>query len=215
MSFLNNGFMSVLGKIADMFLLSVLWLLFCIPVITIVPATIALYYATVKVVRRDAGYVFKDFLKGFSQNLKQGLVLELIYLLVGALLYFANHFAKLTGLTTTLGKCYYLFFLIVTAVLACVSAYLLPVISRFTLSLLSAFRLAVFFSVTNLLTLVPVLITLAAGIAAAWIIPPAVLVLPCAWCFLLSYSVEKVLVRYMKEQLENPEQYAGMWYMDE
>ena len=215
MSFLNNGFMSALGKIADMFLLSVLWLLFCLPVITIIPATIALYYATAKVVRRDAGYVFKDFLKGFSQNLKQGIVLDLIYLLVGVLLYFANHFAKLTGLTTTLGKCYYLFFLISTAVLACVSAYLLPVISRFTLSLLSAFRLAVFFSVTNLLTLVPVLITLAAGIALAWIIPPAVLVLPSAWCFLLSYSVEKVLVRYMKEQLENPEQYAGMWYMDE
>ena len=215
MSFLNNGFMSALGKIADMFLLSVLWLLFCLPVITIVPSTIALYYATVKVVRRDAGYVFQDFIKGFAQNWMQGIVLELIYLLVGALLYFANYFAKLAGLTTTLGQCYYLVCLIATAVLACISAELLPVSSRVSLSLLSAFRLAVFFSVTNLLTLVPVMITLAAGIAIAWIFPPAILVLPCAWCFLLSYSVEKALIRYMKEKMENPEQYAGMWYMDE
>lgn len=215
MSFWNNGFMTALGKIADMFLLSVLWLLFCIPVITAVPAAIALYYATVKVVRRDAGYVFQDFLKGFTQNWKQGMILELFYFLAGLLLYFARSFAKFVGLVTPLGKCYYLFFLISTMMLACVSAYLLPVISRFTLSLLSAFRLAVFFSVKNLLTLVPVLITLAAGIIVAWMIPPAILILPSAWCFLLSYSVEKVLIRYIKEQLGNQEQYAGMWYMDE
>lgn len=215
MSFLNNGFMSALGKIADMFFLSVLWILFSLPVVTIVPSTIALYYATVKVVRRDAGYVFRDFLNGFRQNLKQGMALELIYFIIGALLYAARRFAYLAGLTSTLGRCYYLFFLISVIVISCVSAYLLPVISRFTLSLLSAFRLAVFFSLTNLLTLVPVLITLAAGIALAWVIPPAVLVLPSAWCFLHSYGVEKALVRYIKEQTQDPQQHEGRWYMEE
>lgn len=55
MSFLNNSFMEGLTKFADMVILSVLWLLFSIPVVTIVPATIALYYASVKVVRRQAG----------------------------------------------------------------------------------------------------------------------------------------------------------------
>ena len=214
MSFFNNGFMSALGKIADLFFLSVLWLLFCIPIVTVVPSTIALYYATVKVVRRDAGYVFQDFVKGFSQNWKQGIVLNLIYIVIGALLYVANKFAKMAGLTSTLGKCYYLFFLISVVVIACISAYMLPVISRFTLSLLSAFRLAIFFSLTNLLTLVPVLLTLAAGVVVAFLFPPAILVLPAAWCFLLSYSVEKVLTRYIREQLD-PEEHAGKWYMEE
>ena len=53
MSFLNNRFIEALEKIADMFLLSVLWLICCIPIITIGTSTIALYYATVKVVRRE------------------------------------------------------------------------------------------------------------------------------------------------------------------
>ena len=215
MWFENNGFISALGKVADLFFLSVLWILFSLPVVTIVPSTIALYYATVKVVRRDAGYVFHEFLNGFKQNLKQGIALEVMYFMTGALLHAARRFAHLAGLTSTLGKCYYLFFLISVLLICCVSAYLLPVISRFTLSLLSAFRLAVFFSLTNLLTLVPVLITLAAGIALAWVIPPAILVLPSAWCLLHSYGVEKVLIRYIKEQTQDPKQHEGRWYMEE
>lgn len=213
MSFWNNGFMSVLGKIADLFLLSALWLLFCLPVVTVIPSTIALYHATVKVVRRDAGYVFQDFLKAFRQNWKQGMALELIYAVTGILLYMANRFAKVAGLGSALGKCYYLFFLVCVFLTACISAYLLPVISRFIISIGSAFRLAVFLSMTHLLTLIPVLLTLAAAVAAAWIVPPAALVLPAAWCFLLSFSVEKALAGYIREHL-NPKEHEGKWYME-
>lgn len=215
MSFFNNGFMSALGKLADMFLISVLWLLCCLPVITIIPSTIAMYYVTVKVVRRDAGYVFQDFFRGFSQNWKQGVLLELIYFVIGVLLYLAYHFSQAAGLTSIIGKCYYAFCLMMILFIACVTAYLLPVISRFRLSLFSAFRLALSFSFGNLVTLIPLLLTLAAGVAAVYIFPPAILILPPAYCFLLSYSVEKVLIRYIRNNLEHPEEHIGMWYMEE
>ncbi len=215
MSFVNNGFMSALGKIADMFILSVLWLLCCLPVVTAVPATIALYYGSVKVVRRGAGYAFRDFMKGFAQNWKQGLALELCYGGIAVLLSMARGYAEFAGLTSPDGKVYYLFFLIMVFVIACVTAYLLPVVSRFHLTLLCALRLAVSFSFSNLLTLIPLLITLAGAAAVSYLFPPALLVLPSAYCFLLSFSVEKVLIRYIRNNLERPEEHDGMWYMME
>lgn len=214
MSFINNRFMTFLTKLADMAILSLLWLVACIPMITIVPASIALYYAAVKVIRRGAGYPVRDFITGFVKNIKQGIVVNLFYLFVAFLLYLAYSYSQAAGLTTLIGKFYYLFFMVSVFLLACITAYLFPVLSRFEVSLIAAFRLAVSFAFGNLLTLVPLLFTFAGAVAIIYIFAPSILVLPAAYCFLLSYSVEKVLGNYLRQSMENTSFYDNMWYMD-
>ena len=62
---LDNPFFSIMGKIFDMMVISVVYILICIPIITIGPATTALYYVVVKLIRRERGYVFSEFFKSF------------------------------------------------------------------------------------------------------------------------------------------------------
>ena len=49
----DSPVMTVISKTADILLLSALWFICCVPLITIGAATTALYYSCVKAVRRD------------------------------------------------------------------------------------------------------------------------------------------------------------------
>ena len=77
--------MTYLIKIRDWMFLSVLWLVCSIPVITVGVSTTALYYVTLKMAKNEEVPVFKSFFKSFKDNLKQGILLTLIVLIVGAL----------------------------------------------------------------------------------------------------------------------------------
>ena len=57
----ETKFFKVTNQIGNILLVSVLWLIGCIPVITIGTSTIAMYYAMVKAVRCEEGYVTKEF----------------------------------------------------------------------------------------------------------------------------------------------------------
>ena len=75
---IEGRFFGGLTKIADFIILSILVVVFSLPVITIGPAMSAAYYVALKEVKNEEGYVFKSFLKAFKQNFKQGFIIELI-----------------------------------------------------------------------------------------------------------------------------------------
>ena len=83
---LNNPFFSFLSKVADIIILSFLWFLCCIPILTIGPASSALYYVMLKIARKEEVQVTSCFFKGFKDNFKQGLAHSLIFIVVGAVL---------------------------------------------------------------------------------------------------------------------------------
>lgn len=71
----------IMSRIADCILLSILWFVFSLPVITAGAATSALYYCVIKVLREDQGNTIHTFLKSFRANLKQGTIVTLLALL--------------------------------------------------------------------------------------------------------------------------------------
>lgn len=75
----NEGIMSFLNRIADFVILSTLWCVFSLPLITIGASTAALYHTTIKVIRQDRGYVFSTFLNSFKQNFRSTLLPTLIF----------------------------------------------------------------------------------------------------------------------------------------
>ena len=83
---LNNPFFSFLSKVADLVIVSFLWFVCCLPVITIGPATSALYYVTLKLARKEEVQITSCFFKGFKENFKQGLAYSIIFILLGAVL---------------------------------------------------------------------------------------------------------------------------------
>lgn len=82
---------SLLGRflnfIADLVILHFLWVICSLPIITIGASTTALYYSLMIRIRRDEGYIHRNFFKSFKQNFRQSTILWLIIILVSAVLW--------------------------------------------------------------------------------------------------------------------------------
>lgn len=72
-------------KVTDTLLLSLLWLVFSIPVVTVGASCSGLYYAYHKAVRQDGGHVFQYFWEAFQSNFKRSTVIWLSLLAFEAL----------------------------------------------------------------------------------------------------------------------------------
>ena len=70
---IDGPLMGFLNKTGQLIALSVLWLLSCLPVVTIPAATTALYYAVCKTVRHDRGSAVQEYRRSFRVNLLRGM----------------------------------------------------------------------------------------------------------------------------------------------
>ncbi len=82
----DSIFIRTLTRISDVFILSIIYIISCIPIITIGAATTALYYTAITSISREDGYIFKMYCKSFKQNFKQSTVIWLITAIVGIVL---------------------------------------------------------------------------------------------------------------------------------
>jgi uncharacterized membrane protein YesL len=165
-----------MGKVFDFIVLDIVTLLCCIPIITAGPAITALYYASMKLVRDEEGYVLKDFFKSFRQNFKQAFVLELILAVCAAFLAFDinityNWMNEGGGTMVRL-----LFFALVgLALVAAVTAvYVFPVLAKFENTVKKVIINSAMMAVRHLAFTVLMIIVYVAMVAAVYIYPIAI-----------------------------------------
>ena len=180
--------------------LSIVWIFLCLPVVTIGPATAALYYTVVKCVRgRESGafgYYFRSFLSGF----KTGLLATLAVLPAALLLWMGHDVVRWYG--TNLGGAAYIlyvayyFALIVPGGVLC---WLFPLLGRFEYSLKDLFRTAFQLSIVHLpSTVVVVLLTAQTAVFCLerwW----PVLFMPSVAMLLVSLFTERIFAKYSPE----------------
>lgn len=82
----ENRFWMFMDKVTDAVMISLLWLVCSLPVVTMGAATTAVFQFTLHQVRDEEGYVWKSFFKAFRQNFRQASLLWLGGLAVGAFL---------------------------------------------------------------------------------------------------------------------------------
>lgn len=115
-----------LGTLFDFVILNIVFLVTCIPVVTIGPAVSALYTITLREVRNEQGYIVRPYLTAFKENFKQSFLLSIFYTVIGAvLLYNLAFWAQMKTAAGTV-------FLVVVAV--CVLLYVLSLLYVFALS---------------------------------------------------------------------------------
>ena len=83
---MDNGLFRALGKLADLMLLNILFLVCSLPIFTIGASFTAMYYVTLKLAENEEGYIARGFLKSFKQNFKQATIIWLILLFFGIVL---------------------------------------------------------------------------------------------------------------------------------
>ena len=75
----DNPVMEFIAKIFDLVILNLIFIFSCVPIITIGASTSALSYVTLKMVRGEDPYIWRNFWKSFRQNFKQGTLVFLHY----------------------------------------------------------------------------------------------------------------------------------------
>ena len=134
---LDGSLMRALNGFADMIVMSLWWLLGCLPLVTIGASTTALYYAAMKSVAHE-GTVTRNFWKSYRQNLKQSIVVEVILIILGILLYTLYRISF--GMTGGLSGIAQLGFQVLFFVYLILLSYVFPVLSRFVLTVPQLFR---------------------------------------------------------------------------
>ena len=82
----EGKFMRYGAKLWDMMWLNVLTLICSIPIITAGPSLAAMHYVLLKIYRDEESGITKLFLKSFCQNFKQGIIIQILFLIVAYLL---------------------------------------------------------------------------------------------------------------------------------
>ena len=181
-----------LGYLGDLVMLSLLWTVFSIPVVTLGPASAALYDAAVHSIRRKEETVLARFFSTFKRELKQGIISTLIM---------AAAAAVLLGVPLLLlrarGGAYLLAVMPVLAFfLLCVLCWLWPVLSRFEMGLGALLNTSVRLAFGHILRSAAMAVLWAAAIYAGLRFVAPFFVCPALAALLSSYLIEPVFRSY-------------------
>ena len=183
--------------IIDIIFLGILWLLCCLPIITIGPASCAFYHAIVKCVRHGRGHTGATFFKSLKGNFKPAFLLWLIFLLLICLWLadmYAMNLLDPEGAKLMSGISAYLIIPVLIP-LPWVFAY----ISRFENSVWDTLKFSVFLSIKNLARTVMLLLIAAAFVILGWLFPALIPLLPGFCCLLMSFQTEPVFKKITAE----------------
>ena len=192
--------------IGDAVLISALFLLFCLPVVTIGASVTALYYTVYRKYKKKNDEITKDFMHSLKDNLKDGIIIHLLYTVFCAVAGF-NIFVAFNGFGSVKLPDWYTVASFVP---------LLPVIFSlpFVYPLLARFKNGIKGTLTNSYTLCMInfpkffLIWLIFIIALAISVcfPPAALLTPAGAMYLTQMITEKAFERAI--EVENAREEA-------
>ncbi|MCI8659147.1 MAG: YesL family protein [Lachnospiraceae bacterium] len=201
----DNPVWRFIGKLCDVLILNVLWIICSIPLVTMGASTTAVYYVTLKLVRDEEGPIIRSFFKSFKENLKQATVIWLILLMVGGLLGFDLYFFLFLEREPSLLRTVMMAIFGAFSMMALLtSMYVFPLQARFYNPVKRTFFNGFFMSVRHIFhSLAILLIDIGLPLAAIFVLP---LLQPLLFlfgfpllAFLNSYLLAGIFDQYMPE----------------
>lgn len=145
---MENPFFQFLSRVADLMILNILFLVTCIPIITIGPAWTALYYTTLKMVRNEESYIVRGYFKSFKENFKQAVLMWLIILAFSIILFLDFNISR--SMTGTMASIFLVASTAIGILLAIELLYLFPILSKFDNTIKNTFINAALMSIRHL-----------------------------------------------------------------
>lgn len=215
----NNPVFGALEQIIDIAWVSILWIVFSIPLFTVGASTTALYYTVTKVVRNHRSYIWREFFSSFRSNFKQSTIIWLLYALVMSILWIDIHVMGMFDSTIAATMKYT--FAIAMVMMTAVLFYALAYTARFVQKVKRIIINSALMAVRHLPQTILIMLIAALAVLSVYLMGIAFIFAPAVAAVLDSILLEKIFVRYMseedrkKEELRNhPEQYEYM-HLDE
>lgn len=197
---MNGPFITILTKIADFLCLSVLWVVFSLPIVTMGAASTALYKALHDCIRRNEAGVWKHFWNAFKENFKRSTLAWLIELLILVIL--AVDAGLLRGFKIEhlpLGNLYWVA-LLFEAVALTWTTYVAAYAARFQGSVKEVLYLGFTLLRLHPLRALYVMLVLLAGVTICLMVPYMLLFVPALVSWITSLTIEKVFRLHMKKE---------------
>lgn len=118
-----------LNKLGDIIVANLLFLVCCIPIITIGPALTALYHCMLRTVKGNNNGTTKTFFRAFKENFRQSLIVWLGLLAVGFILFLNIRFLQNT--VSVVSKPLFYVSLGIAGLVIILALYIFPVIAAF------------------------------------------------------------------------------------
>lgn len=203
----NSKFSQTVNQIVDCFFLSMLWIVFSLPVITIGASTTALYHAVDKVFRKEEGHLFREYWRVFRRDFKRATILWGIALLICVVMA-ANAFLAFdfTWTNSSLQTGLQILAIFSIAFFGVWMQFWFPYLARFDdpvrRILKNTLTMMMVETKTALRLLILGIIVVALDLVLSKYAPFFVLVLPVAYMVSLNPIMEKMFARYISQQKE-------------
>lgn len=173
---LDNPVWNFMGKVADLVILNLLALICSIPIVTIGASWTAMYFVTIRIVRKEEGYVIRDFVRSFKENFKQATIIWLLVIVIAAI--FAGDIAIYSMMPEQIPQ----FVMIGVVVLAFLAVgtivYVFPILSRFHNTTKNTIKNAFLLSIVNIpFTIILIILMIVPYILAIFVIELAPIIL--------------------------------------
>lgn len=142
---MDNPFFRALGRLADLMILNLSFIVCCIPVFTIGAALTGMSYVLLKIADKEEGYIFKAYLKSFKQNFKQATIIWLMALVIGIIL--VLDFLILKDATGTLASVMRVMIMAAALIFLMMLIYVFPLLARFENSITATIKNALILSI--------------------------------------------------------------------
>ncbi|PKG21556.1 YesL family protein [Niallia nealsonii] len=152
----NGPLYRFLLKICELMLLNCLFLLFCLPIITIGASTTALYAITLKMVRNEEVNLLAGFIQAVKKNFKQSTAIWIFLVIMGSILYIDYSFLKQYAGPFSLLVHISLFFFSLVYLITIL--FVFPYISRFKNSVKESIGNTLKMAAANPIKIMPILI---------------------------------------------------------
>lgn len=204
-----------INKITDMVLLSLLWVVLCGTVIGIGPATVGLYYAVAKSIRRDRGSTLTEFFHAIKQNWKISLIIGILLTAFGvSVLFFdiPNIVAFFTaGAPASL--IWTILSFVKIFVFVGITLYVFPLISRYHVTTAGVVLTSLLLSLKHIFSTLAMCAIVFAGVYVSQFHPLLLGIVPACVVYILTFLLEPILKTLLSEQ-DKANMEDDPWYLE-
>lgn len=145
---LDNPVWNFMGKVADLVILNLLVIVCSIPIFTIGASWTAMYFVTMRMVRKEESYIVRDFFRSFKENFKQATVIWLFALFAVGI--FAGDVIIYRMIPEQIPKALMIAVLVLAYLVLGTIIYVFPMLSRYHNTIKGTIKNAFLVSVVNI-----------------------------------------------------------------
>lgn len=188
------------SKVGDFFCLSITWLVTCLLVVTIVPASIALYDSVAHCIRGTEESPVHRYFQTFKNELLKGILLSLFWLIIAVGLFFGFRVLWVMGKTNSLMATYALIYLFTMLIPLGIFTWLIPVQSRFEHTFGSLHKAAALYCIVHLPSTLMLIFLFFSAVVLTLFFPVLGILLPGITVTIQSWFIERAFKKHMPEE---------------